>query len=318
LRDAVRELDADHPAAHAERREVGLVTEALDEPRPVPDYRTGVRQDRFEVELYDRVPPSIEIWFRQVTTSDSATLCDRMRLFVAHASFASGWVVRVAMSGEIFTLPLRLTARAASLMLRGGEQIATRALSFAFQAASVVRSRDAADFVPDEFKTDAPEPRPERETPERQERERETPERQESVGDSQADPVQAGEQPAQSDAPPPRIEAEDVIDLDAPPVEEPVHVSEEPTLAAEFAEPGAEDGAGAQLHIDEPWHGYREMNAKDIVERIGHADLAELAAIQLYESNHHKRQTVLTAVERQMRLADHDSKSDPERSNSNA
>ncbi|MGZ4296959.1 MAG: hypothetical protein ACXVE4_07330, partial [Solirubrobacteraceae bacterium] len=39
---------------------------------------------------------------------------------------------------------------------------------------------------------------------------------------------------------------------------EPSHVSEEPELVAEFAEPGAEEGVGAQLRIVEPWAGYGE------------------------------------------------------------
>ena len=42
-----------------------------------------------------------------------------------------------------------------------------------------------------------------------------------------------------------------------PVVQEPVHVSEEPELVREEAEPGAEDGAGAQLRVAEPWNGLR-------------------------------------------------------------
>ena len=50
-----------------------------------------------------------------------------------------------------------------------------------------------------------------------------------------------------------------------------------------MAEAGAEDGAGAQLRIDEPWKGYDQLRAGDIVERISGADAAELAAVELYE-----------------------------------
>jgi hypothetical protein len=87
----------------------------------------------------------------------------------------------------------------------------------------------------------------------------------------------------------------------APP-EEPTHVSEEPELVDELAEPGAEDGAGAELHIREPWQGYRHMNAREVTARLAGASDAELAAVQLYESSTQGRQTVLAAVERQMRV----------------
>ncbi len=81
----------------------------------------------------------------------------------------------------------------------------------------------------------------------------------------------------------------------------PVHVSEEPTLVEAFAEPGAEDGAGAEVHIDEPWEGYGRMGAKEIVSRLSGATPAELAAVQLYESSHRGRQTILNAVQRELR-----------------
>jgi hypothetical protein len=82
---------------------------------------------------------------------------------------------------------------------------------------------------------------------------------------------------------------------------EPAHVSEEPTLVEEFAEPGAEDGAGAQVNISEPWDGYAHMNAKDVLARVPDANAVELAAVQLYEAAHRNRETVITAVERELR-----------------
>ena len=82
---------------------------------------------------------------------------------------------------------------------------------------------------------------------------------------------------------------------------EPIHVSEEPALVEELAEPGAEDGAGAEVHVVEPWEGYAGMNAREIVSRLAGASPAELAAIQLYESSHRKRQTILNAVQRELR-----------------
>src|ERR1700733_9086444 len=83
----------------------------------------------------------------------------------------------------------------------------------------------------------------------------------------------------------------------------PVHVSEEPELVREVAEPGAEDGAGATIRVAEPWNGYRRMNAKDVVERARSANQAELAAVRLYEPRHRSRQTVLAAIDRQLKLA---------------
>jgi hypothetical protein len=70
----------------------------------------------------------------------------------------------------------------------------------------------------------------------------------------------------------------------------------------EEAEPGAEDGAGAQVTIDEPWDGYARLNARDVIARLSGASPAELAAVTLYETAHRARQTVLSAVERQLAL----------------
>jgi hypothetical protein len=77
-------------------------------------------------------------------------------------------------------------------------------------------------------------------------------------------------------------------------------VDDEPELVAEFSEPGAEDGAGAEVSIDEPWDGYSSMNAEAVTARIGEASPAELAVIELYEQAHRKRQTVLAAAKTQL------------------
>jgi hypothetical protein len=93
---------------------------------------------------------------------------------------------------------------------------------------------------------------------------------------------------------------------EAPPVSEPsepVHVSEEPELVRESAEAGAEHGAGAQLTVLEPWNGYAHMNAREVIARARQASRAELAAVRLFESRHRGRQTVLAAVDRQLKLA---------------
>jgi hypothetical protein len=92
------------------------------------------------------------------------------------------------------------------------------------------------------------------------------------------------------------------IDVEHPVLnDEPVHVSEEPVLVEELAEPGAEDGAGASVEIAEPWEGYGRMNAKEIIARLEGCSPAELAVIELYESANRNRETVLAAVERELK-----------------
>ena len=102
---------------------------------------------------------------------------------------------------------------------------------------------------------------------------------------------------ARAAAPPPAATA-----VDGGPVEvaEPEHVSEEPSLVAEFAEPGAEEGAHAELDVSEPWDGYAAMTARDIEQRLQSATTEEVAVVQLYEQTHKARQSVLRAAERRM------------------
>jgi hypothetical protein len=99
--------------------------------------------------------------------------------------------------------------------------------------------------------------------------------------------------------------APDIAPSPEPPVhpspEPPVHVSREPELVQEVAEPGAEDGAGAAVTVNEPWPGYARMTAKQVIERLVDATPAELAAVQLYESINRDRQTVRAAAERNLK-----------------
>ncbi|MGB9182481.1 MAG: hypothetical protein WCB67_00315, partial [Solirubrobacteraceae bacterium] len=85
-----------------------------------------------------------------------------------------------------------------------------------------------------------------------------------------------------------------------PPEPAPPHISTEADLVAEAADPGAEDGAGAQVHVAEPWEGYRQLHAADVIDRITGADPAALAAVELYELSSRQRQTVLDAVAREL------------------
>jgi len=83
----------------------------------------------------------------------------------------------------------------------------------------------------------------------------------------------------------------------------PAHISEQPRFAETFAEAGAEEGAGAAVHVEEPWKGYGQMTAKEVIARLADAGREELAAVALYERAHRGRQTVLAAAERQLRRA---------------
>ena len=82
----------------------------------------------------------------------------------------------------------------------------------------------------------------------------------------------------------------------------PPHVSEEPELVAEFAEPGAEEEAGAEVEIEEPWEGYDRMRAAEITQRLSEASDELVAVVNLYETAGKKRQSILRAAERRMRL----------------
>ncbi len=75
-----------------------------------------------------------------------------------------------------------------------------------------------------------------------------------------------------------------------PPVTRPVAVPDPPPLDAEVID-------------DEPWTGYDALRAADVVARVRGADPAELAAIELYETGHRRRRTVLEAVAREARRA---------------
>jgi hypothetical protein len=95
-------------------------------------------------------------------------------------------------------------------------------------------------------------------------------------------------------AQPPIPEPEPIISEPEPPA----HIDVETELVGEFAEPGAEEGAGPEIHVDEPWEGYRRMRVADIRERVTVAEPAELAMVQLYEASTRGRRSILDAVER--------------------
>ncbi|HWE08376.1 MAG TPA: hypothetical protein VG325_03420 [Solirubrobacteraceae bacterium] len=88
-----------------------------------------------------------------------------------------------------------------------------------------------------------------------------------------------------------------------PPMPEAEHVSEEPELVEEVAEPGAEDGAGAQIRIAEPWDGYRTMKAADVIDRLSSVSTEVLATVELYELAGRNRKSVVAAVQRALKQA---------------
>ena len=107
--------------------------------------------------------------------------------------------------------------------------------------------------------------------------------------------------PARRNRPSPRP-ASEPPSRPAPPPPEPTHVSEEPTLVVASADAGAADGPGPQLTVGEPWDGYARMRANEVIGRIEGANREELAVVELYETTHRRRKTVLAAAERRLKV----------------
>jgi hypothetical protein len=126
-------------------------------------------------------------------------------------------------------------------------------------------------------------------------------ERPTPMGDRVARPPSDGAAPAVSVAPdaPPITPPSP-----APPIEEPV--SEEPVLAGSTADPGAEDGASAELEVEPPWPGYRRMKVSEIADRIASADAATLAVLALYERQNADRKGVRSAVDQRLDELEHE------------
>jgi hypothetical protein len=57
-----------------------------------------------------------------------------------------------------------------------------------------------------------------------------------------------------------------------------------------------DESPGAEVHVEEPWHGYRSMNAPEIIDRLGASDDAVKAVVLLYERSHRARKTVMRAA----------------------
>lgn len=78
------------------------------------------------------------------------------------------------------------------------------------------------------------------------------------------------------------------------------HVSDGVSLVEEFADPGAQDGAGAQVRVDPPWQGYSRMRAGEVTDRLVAEPEAVLSVLLLYERAHRGRRSVLDAAQREL------------------
>jgi hypothetical protein len=104
-------------------------------------------------------------------------------------------------------------------------------------------------------------------------------------------------------APEPPPEPEPVVEEVVEAILEEEHVSEEPELVAESADPGATESPGPELTVEEPWPGYRRMKAAEVIAALPDLSREELAVAELFESTSRKRRTVLEAMERQLKVS---------------
>lgn len=191
------------------------------------------------------------------------------------------------MTGELITLPLRLSIRGAKITLRGLQEVAGRSFALAGFVARTLGSDEAGtESASSGAAAEAASRRAATEAPSR---------RAATESASNGAATEAPSNGAGTDAPTRRIERREP----SPPAPA-EHVSTEPELVAEVAEPGAEDGAGAEVTVAEPWPGYRAMTAEDVIARLDQATAAEAGAVKLFESFHQNRTTVIAAAERRL------------------
>jgi hypothetical protein len=187
---------------------------------------------------------------------------------------------------ELITSPLRIGAGGA----RSGLRVVGRAITFGLSAgerlidAAMRRSGGAAGAA----------------------------DRAEASSGAAAAPPPSGDEPvpaatprptSMAPVPPTPPAAPEAPTVAAVPAPTPTHVSRDVRHVEAFADPGAEDGVGAAVRIEEPWRGYGHMTANDIIARLTSASREELAAVALYERTHRDRRTVLAAAERELRRA---------------
>jgi hypothetical protein len=180
---------------------------------------------------------------------------------------------------EMITLPLRVGVSATRLCV----DVSTRAAGLAFRMARLAIGTSAP-----------PEPRPAAASPR-------------PASSTVAFDVIIASSPSRPEAPPPEAPPRRAVaaEPEVGPARAipPAHVSEGLQFVESFAEPGAEEGAGAAVHVRPPWKGYAQMTADDVLVRLADASPEELAAVTLYEGAHRGRKTVLAGARRQLRLA---------------
>jgi hypothetical protein len=198
--------------------------------------------------------------------------------------------------GLLITRPYRLATRGAELTIRG----TLHAIEFAGEVITAVALRVVnASHDGGASDGDGPEMTPVTQMP---------PDTRRPEPFGARDTDAAPDKPPAPESPP----AEHALDAEGPastpeplpPLDdEPAHVSAEPVLVEEFAEPGVEQGVGAQLRIIEPWSGYGKMKAADIIARLASASREEIAAIELYELSGRNRKSVVAAAQRALKQA---------------
>jgi hypothetical protein len=78
------------------------------------------------------------------------------------------------------------------------------------------------------------------------------------------------------------------------------HVDTPVELVAEQADPGAEEGAGPEIHVEEPWPGYDRMVTAELIERLHDAGDEVAAVVDLYERMHRDRPPIREAAAREL------------------
>jgi hypothetical protein len=75
-------------------------------------------------------------------------------------------------------------------------------------------------------------------------------------------------------------------------------------MVAEFGEEGAEEPAGADVHVEPPFEGYDSLKVGEVRERLQAADRMEAAGVMLYERSAQGRRGVIAAAEKRLASLD--------------
>ena len=211
--------------------------------------------------------------------------------------------------GSILTRQYRFATRGVKVTLRAAQQAVDVAGGVVGEVAGRIGlgngHGESDDVVTGTVVPEAePRPEPHRAAPERPAAPEPAPPPPAAEGIPAPEPRPAAPEPrpaAPEPAPPPPA----AQTAPAPsPESEPAHVSTEPELVEELADPGAEDGAGAEVRVvGEPWPGYRHLKARDVIARLPSATREELAAIALFEAAGANRKSVVAAAQRALKQA---------------